>query len=500
MLRTPSEVLLKANAAAARGIARLPAPMRAVLRRARARLAATRRGSTIDEWGRARRQLSIADWSLPIAPGPALPVPFDQLVRLPADPAALTDSIDTVGVGHGLIPDQGRAAVIRCALVCSAIDVGGLGEVVALLATRLRGLGIECAVMVPVLNRAPDAVPTGRIARQLLSFGVSVVEADSRSGAAWLASWRPDVVYAHASPLWVLAAATELGVPYIDTLHGMHSLFDADWAQETARSASIAKIVAVSEIVRSQYLTGNPSYPGSDIVTIPNAVDGPRFDPAVRDTMRSHLRLTNEFVFVSLARHCLQKNTYGLIAAFADVARYHPEAHLVIAGRIDDDRYFRQVARLLKTLPFQDRVHLRGHLSAPRNLVAAADCFVLNSFFEGWALAPMESLTEGVPVVVSDVGGAREQIGEDAGRGILVANPLGDPLAVSWETIARNRFSRQVNHDELVRAMSTMVTDRDWYLARRAHLAEESADRFDIRLFVEQHAALVTDAASTRQI
>ena len=53
----------------------------------------------------------------------------------------------------------------------------------------------------------------------------------------------------------------------------------------------------------------------------------------------------------------------------------------------------------------------------PPHLLAAADGFVLDSFFEGWSLASMEALFAGVPMVLSEVGGAREQIGDDPSVG-----------------------------------------------------------------------------------
>ena len=74
-------------------------------------------------------------------------------------------------------------------------------------------------------------------------------------------------------------------------------------------------------------------------------------------------------------------------------------------------------------------------------VLAAADAFVLNSFFEGWSLASMEAIFTGLPVVLSEVGGAREQVGENGERGIVVENPLGDPGVTDWRSVTRARFN-----------------------------------------------------------
>jgi glycosyltransferase involved in cell wall biosynthesis len=129
-------------------------------------------------------------------------------------------------------------------------------------------------------------------------------------------------------------------------------------------------------------------------------------------------------------------------------------------------------------------------------LLTAADGFVLDSFFEGWSLASMEALFAGLPVVLSEVGGAREQIDGSTARGYLVANPLGDPLRVDWEGVGMARYRPQVNRDEFVAAMKRLIADRDDYLANREALATESAARFSAEACLVQHAAVLRAVAT----
>lgn len=385
---------------------------------------------------------------------------------------------------------------LRCVLATSSLDVGGMDEVVAFLARRLPCQGVRTTVLHASAHGAPDGRPTGRLGRLLAEHGVETVERDADAGTRWLAQMRPDVISAHDPAPWVLDAASRLSIPYVDTLHGMHSLFSANWAAEARRSRRLTRIVAVGELVRQQYLHGNPAWLPERIVTIPNGVNDQWRPPASRRDARARLGLRDEYLFVSLARHCLQKNSYGLVAAFADVAARHPDAHLVIAGRADDPAYFTQLLRLREALPCRDRIHLRDHTPAPTALLAAADSFVLDSFFEGWSLASMEALHAGVPVVLSEVGGAREQVGEGDERGHVVANPLGDPLRVDWQTIREARFARQVNRPALVTAMRSMIVHRALWLDAREDLARESAARFHPDVCLRRHAEVLAIAAA----
>ena len=388
--------------------------------------------------------------------------------------------------------------VLRCLVVTSGLDTGGgLPEVAALLARRLPAYGLHTAVLDVTPGSLPNGTSAGHLGRMLRSSDIEVHEADESSAPGWIERWRPEVISAHgALPDCVLAAAHRIGAPYVDTLHGMHDLFQADWRAEGARSAKLAAIVSVSDLVRRQYLAGNRHFPADRIITIPNGVDEERRAGGDRVAARNWLGLTDEYLFVSLARHCLQKNTYGLVAAFGELAHRRPEAHLVIAGNSDNFRYYRQVLRLCESLPCRERVHLRNHLASPAVLLAAADGFVLDSFFEGWPLAPMEALFTGVPVVLSDVGGARELLGNDPTRGYLVANPLGDPLSPDWESIAAASYRPQPNRDEFATAMERLVGDRERFLSNRNRLAADAADSFSARRCIEQHAAVLSAAAT----
>ena len=372
------------------------------------------------------------------------------------------------------------------------MDVGGSEEVVAFLARRLGGQGIDTTVL---YCRGLESGGQPRLAAALEREGITVQEVSQSTADAAVSEFRPDVISAHGPPAWWIDVAARHRVPYIETLHGMHSYFGADWAAEAIRSERVTRFVAVSELVRQQYLRGNPGVGADRVVTVPNSVDDLRIPRLDRQACRAWLGLTDEFLFVSLARFSMQKNTYALVRAFDEVATTYPNAHLLVAGRPDVHGYPHQVRRLRDGLAARDRIHLRDHAPWPAVPLAAGNAFVMNSYFEGWSLASMEALYAGLPVVLSDVGGAREQVGSDGERGYLVANPLGDPLAVDWDTIGASLYAEQLNHDELVAAMGRMVEEHESWSVRRDELERESVLRFHPREALLGHARVIRAAA-----
>jgi len=384
-------------------------------------------------------------------------------------------------------------ARLRCMLVSHLLDVGGTEEVLAFLARRLPEHGIDTTVM---FSRPEPGTPS-RLATALRAEGIEVVEVDEASVGRVLDQYRPDVISAHGPPEWWIGAAAARSIPYIETLHGMHSFFGADWDAEAMRSRRVTRFIAVSELVRRQYLDGNAGLDPERVVTVPNSVDQTRIPALDRAACRAWLGLGDEFLFVSLARYTLQKNSYGLLSAFDEVAAVHPRAHLLIAGRPDEHAYPHQVRRLRDELASRDRIHMRDHAPWPAVPLAAADGFVLDSYFEGWSLASMEGLYAGLPVVLSDVGGGREQVGETGERGYLVGNPVGDPLAVTWTSIGETLYSPQPNRGELVAAMCRVVEEREAWASRREDLRAESAVRFHPDLALSGHASVIRSAAGS---
>ena len=288
-----------------------------------------------------------------------------------------------------------------------------------------------------------------------------------------------------------------MAVPYVKVLHG-HSLFYCDWTAEAERSRDVHAIVAVSDLVRRQYLGGVPTFPSERIVTIPNGVDDLRRVHHDRLSARAALGLKDEFLFVCHARYDSNKNQLGLVSAFDEVAARHPEAHLLMAGRVGDPVYTAQVRQAWRGLAARDRVHLRDHVTDPALVLAAADGFVLNSFFEGGPLVTMEALYAGVPVVATDVGGVRDQLGTDPSRGYLIRNPLGDPIEVTWARLGSALYARQINRDQLIEAMCALVREREQRAAKRDQLAEESARRFHPDHCLRGHADLLHSCVTGR--
>jgi glycosyltransferase involved in cell wall biosynthesis len=123
---------------------------------------------------------------------------------------------------------------------------------------------------------------------------------------------------------------------------------------------------------------------------------------------------------VCVGRLCPQKGQDVLLNAWQSVSARLPGALLALVGDGPDAR------RLLASAP--DRVVLAGAVADPLPWYQAADVVVQPSRWEGMALAPLEAMACGAPVVLTNVAGARESLPpEDADRVV----PVGDERALA---------------------------------------------------------------------
>jgi glycosyltransferase involved in cell wall biosynthesis len=280
-----------------------------------------------------------------------------------------------------------------------------------------------------------------------------------------------DLVYApHNSTLAVsLPAARARGVPvvgYRGTIGHISRWNPGDWL--TYLHPRVARIACVSEAVRT-YLLGF-HLPPQRLVTIHRGHDpawyvGGRFDLAACGVPAGGFRLG----FAGNVRP-----VKGVDVLLDAVAGLPPETPLqvLIAGEIREpaiERRLRQDARL------RGRVFALGHRPDAWAMLGRCDATVMPSRArEGLTKAVIESMAQGVPVIVSRVGGLPELV-RDGVEGRVV--PPNDAAAL---------------RAAILDMMADPARRRDWGDAARRRIETE----FHIRLTIERYALMFQEAVA----
>jgi glycosyltransferase involved in cell wall biosynthesis len=102
-----------------------------------------------------------------------------------------------------------------------------------------------------------------------------------------------------------------------------------------------------------------------------------------------------------------------------------PRIHLLLAGEVRD----RRVGRAAEEPGLRDRVHLAGYRKDAPALMGACNVFAMPSLErEGLPRAVIEAMSQGVPPIVSDVGGLPELV-VNGHCGMVV--PAGNATAIA---------------------------------------------------------------------
>ncbi|MBT2479492.1 glycosyltransferase family 4 protein [Streptomyces sp. ISL-94] len=247
---------------------------------------------------------------------------------------------------------------------------------------------------------------------------------------------RPDLLHAHSAKAGLAGRLAARGsVPTVfqphawsfDAVGGTTAALALRWERYGARWAD--RVLCVSEAERR---AGESEGIAARWSVIRNGVDLDHFRPGGPDPgqdkarARAALPLPAAFrgdgpLAVCVGRVCLQKGQDLLLQAWPEVLGAVPGARLALVGDGPDTERLRGAA--------PPGVLFAGAASDIRPWLRAADLVVLPSRWEGMALAPLEAMACGRPVLVSDVSGARESLPPGQGRLCLV--PPEDPTALA---------------------------------------------------------------------
>jgi glycosyltransferase involved in cell wall biosynthesis len=147
-------------------------------------------------------------------------------------------------------------------------------------------------------------------------------------------------------------------------------------------------------------------------LAILNGVDTDHFSasgvPCDRETTRRSLGVASgDFLIGACAALRPEKGLSDLVEAVARLRQRDIPARALLIGDGPDRDHIETSARRLRV---HDSVHITGFQMDVRSLILACDAMTLTSRSETFSLAALESMALGRPIVMTDVGGASEQV------------------------------------------------------------------------------------------
>ncbi|MFJ2111485.1 MULTISPECIES: glycosyltransferase [unclassified Streptomyces] len=314
---------------------------------------------------------------------------------------------------------------------------GGVARVVLDLVEAQVAAGVRTVVCCP--GRGPLAAEAARRGAEVQLWRATRAPGpgllgEVREAARLVRRVRPDLVHAHSAKAGLAGRLAVRGrIPTVFQPHawsfeavgGTTARLAGAWERWAVRWTD--RIVCVSEAERR---TGERAGIDASWSVVHNGVDAGRFAPVPAPGAAAGARAALPLlaplapgtpVVVCVGRLCRQKGQDVLLRAWETVVRQLPPARLVLVGDGPDAGALRAVAPA--------SVLFAGAVPDTAPWYRAADLVVLPSRWEGMAVAPLEAMASGRPVVLSDVDGARESL--PPGSEAHCLTPPEDPAALA---------------------------------------------------------------------
>lgn len=210
-----------------------------------------------------------------------------------------------------------------------------------------------------------------------------------------------------------------------------------------------------------------------DVGTVYIGVDEENFNPdkyLKKDILEKlNFKIENKYVISYICRITEQKRPYLLLEIIKRLKVKRNDFIVVVAG---DGNMLDKMKKRATKLKISENIVFLGNYNHTQDIYAISDLTINCSIKEGLALTSYESLSMGVPVISSDVGGQKELIDDSVGKIVK---------CYQEESEIKNYEYQEKEVEEYVDAIESILADIDKY---KSNCRKKIIEKFTIKNMV----------------
>jgi glycosyltransferase involved in cell wall biosynthesis len=281
------------------------------------------------------------------------------------------------------------------------------------------------------------------------------------------------------------------------TIHNVYTWFGDDEMAERAACLEVCSgVAAVSGFVKD-YFCARSGFPAERVAVIPNGIDFSELNgetlPAAIAT-RSALGLPEDAIVIAQVSSInAVKHQMGMVGVMEKLVRKNPRFHLLFAGNVIEPDYLAALTQAVEKSSAKAHIHFVpffAHRYMGAFLRQQVDIFALPTLQEGCSNAVQEAIYCRVPMVLTDVGNARDV--KDVAACIVASTAYGAVENLRPHTVVA--FSRQknaANRDALCDAFTTMGEQLEQYRAAAAAVDADFIQSLSVEQMVQRYLSLI---------
>lgn len=228
------------------------------------------------------------------------------------------------------------------------------------------------------------------------------------------------------------------------------------------------RVITVSDSLRRHALS--LGIEGDKVTVVGNGVDTEKFHPLNRHEARARwdLPATGPFL-ITVGGLVERKGFHRVLEVLPALRQRHPDLqYLIVGGPSAEGDWSERLREQVRDLELEDCVHFLGAVEQARlrELLSAADVFVLSTRNEGWANVLLEAMACRLPVITTDVGGNAEVVSSPALGRVLpfddadaLREAIDEALSTDWDRDAIQAHARANSWDERVQRLERIFTE-----------------------------------------
>ena len=207
-----------------------------------------------------------------------------------------------------------------------------------------------------------------------------------------------------------------------------------------------------------------------EVETVYIGVDEEEFNPekySKKDILEKlNIKAENKYVISYICRISEQKRPFLLLEVIKKMKAKRNDFIVVVAG---DGNLLDKMKKRATKLKISENIVFLGNYSHTQEIYAISDLTINCSIKEGLALTSYESLSMGVPVISSDVGGQKELIDDSVGKIVK---------CYQEESEIKNYEYQEEEIGEYVNAIESILADIDKY---KSNCRKKIIEKFTVK-------------------
>ena len=290
--------------------------------------------------------------------------------------------------------------------------------------------------------------------------------------------------------------ANKYGIRTIYTIHNTYVWMADDTIRHYGTVlAQMNAIVAVSSRVKN-YFCSKAKIPLNDVEVIVNGIDFTELEcTELPETLKRKSFAKDDDITLCMSASILPaKNQIGMIGVMKLVTEKMPNVKLIIVGNVGDQKYYDMLKSSIIEHKMGDNIILVNyfdHRYMGEFLRQCVDIFILPTLYEGCSNAVLEAAYCAKPILVTDVGNARDMVGCAA---VKVVPPAYDSLEkVTLQDIEHIATMIEPTNTQKVADGILEIADNLLQWKQRAAEYTLNRDQFNVERMVRQYVELIKE-------